>query len=200
MVVTRREFCGAGGLLVGAGLGAAVAVAGPAVAGRSRLRPPGARPEAEFLAACIRCGQCVIACPHDSLLMAGGGLAVDSGTPYLETRTVPCYLCRDQEQLRCIDVCPATALEAVPAIAAIRIGVAVIDEQRCLAYNGVTCRVCWRACPLPDEAIGFNQLLQPVVDAEHCIGCGLCDYACLTEQSSIPIRPRTADEEARRGK
>ena len=28
------------------------------------LRPPGALPEKDFLAACTRCGQCVQACPY----------------------------------------------------------------------------------------------------------------------------------------
>ena len=34
------------------------------------LRPPGALPETEFLAACIRCGLCVRDCPYDTLSLA----------------------------------------------------------------------------------------------------------------------------------
>ena len=38
------------------------------------LRPPGALPEAEFLAACIRCGLCVRDCPYDTLSLATLGV------------------------------------------------------------------------------------------------------------------------------
>ena len=34
------------------------------------LRPPGALPDGRFEAACIRCGQCVQACPYDTLQLA----------------------------------------------------------------------------------------------------------------------------------
>ena len=32
-----------------------------------RLRPPGAKNENAFASACVRCGQCVQACPYDTL-------------------------------------------------------------------------------------------------------------------------------------
>ena len=42
------------------------------------LRPPGALKEKDFLKACIKCGQCVEACPYDTLKLAqrGDGIAV----------------------------------------------------------------------------------------------------------------------------
>jgi NapH/MauN family ferredoxin-type protein len=36
----------------------------------AHLHPPGAREDADFLAACIKCGQCVEACPFDTLSLA----------------------------------------------------------------------------------------------------------------------------------
>ena len=74
--MSRRSF------LTGAfrGRNLALAATGGAawayVLGKSRgaeghLRPPGAREEADFLAACIKCGQCVEACPFDTLSLAG---------------------------------------------------------------------------------------------------------------------------------
>ena len=82
------------------------------------------------------------------------------------------------------------ALTPVDELRSIRMGTAVIDRESCLAYNAVICRACWHACPFPDEAIRFDERLRPVVVDESCIGCGLCDHACPTEISSIPIRPR----------
>ena len=77
-------------------------------------------------------------------------------------------------------------------------GTAVIDEARCLAYNGAVCRTCWHICPLPGEAIVFDQRLRPMVIESVCIGCGLCDYVCPTTPSSIPIRPADPEEIASR--
>ena len=67
----RRKFinsvaAAAGGgclLALGAGLYSKSTSALPAQA----LRPPGALPEADFLAACVRCGLCVRDCPYDIL-------------------------------------------------------------------------------------------------------------------------------------
>ncbi len=186
---TRRQWLAVAGAAAGAVLG-----------GRwlrflrerheERLRPPGALPEGDFLAACIRCGQCVNACPYETLFLCGleAGL-LDVGTPSLDTRRQPCWLCRGEETLRCIEVCPTDALQPVNSLRDIRMGVAEIDADRCFAWNGVVCRACWHACPFPDEAIVLDELGRARVVAEACIGCGICDQACLTAPSSIRILP-----------
>ena len=46
------------------------------------LRPPGARAEEDFLAACVRCGLCVRDCPFDTLRLAKPGEGAPIGTPY----------------------------------------------------------------------------------------------------------------------
>jgi len=185
------------GVATGAGAGLLLRRADTFAFGACVLRPPGARPEPEFLAACLRCGQCVEACPFGSLQMAvGARMGIANGTPYVDSRAVPCYLCQGHTDLKCIMVCPTGALEPVADPADIRMGVAVIDESVCLAYSRTVCRICWHSCPLPNQAITFDQRLRPVVDEEACIGCGLCDYACPTETSSIPIRPACADNGA----
>ena len=52
----------------------------------------------------------------------------------------------------------------------------------------------WVLTPVLDcfanEAIVFDESLRPVVVEDVCIGCGLCDFACPTEPSAIPIVPR----------
>lgn len=153
------------------------------------IRPPGALPGPDFLSACIRCGACAGVCPHDTLLLAPLTDGLESGAPFVDTRANPCVLCPEQEALLCIESCPSGALKDPGGIENIRMGVAVIDEKKCLAFNSVVCRTCWHACPFPNKAIRFNSMLQPIIDAEYCIGCGICDQVCLTEPSSITILP-----------
>lgn len=187
------------GAAAGAGLGGLFRLSGARDAGRALLRPPGALPEADFLAACTRCGQCVEACPTGTLLTAGPCRGLSLGTPYLVSRQVPCDLCPGLDELACIAACPTAALGRVEDLRDVRMGTAVIDRDLCLAHNGTICRTCWHVCPFPDEAIRFDARLRPVVVEEACIGCGLCDYACPTETSSIPIRPAGAAREEGEG-
>jgi len=158
----------------------------------SRLRPPGAGGEQHFLSACIRCGQCVDACPHDSLQLASLSAGLECGAPAVDSRLTPCELCPGEEDLLCIEACPTTALQPVEDLRDIRMGVAIIDRDRCLAWQGTACRSCWHICPFPNEAIRLDWRTRAEIVAEVCIGCGLCDRACLTEPSSIEIIPRAA--------
>ncbi len=191
MAVSRRSFLACLGAGAGAALGGWFRAAGGVRREPPLLRPPGALPEPEFLAACTRCGQCVEVCPYDTLKLAGPGQGVAAGTPYFNPEEVPCELCQTYDDLKCIAICPTGALQPVGQRADIRIGIAVVNEQTCYAFNGVSCRSCWHKCPFTDRgAITFDALLRPVVSAEACVGCGICTLACPTEPTSIPIRPR----------
>lgn len=154
------------------------------------LRPPGALDESEFLASCIRCGQCVEACPYHALSLTAANASVAIGTPYLDSRRVPCYLCQGYDELKCIAACPSGALRPVSNWASIRMGTAVLNRDTCLAWQGTPCRACWHACPFPDSAIVLDLRGRAIVQEDACVGCGLCDHACLTNPSSIPIDPR----------
>ena len=171
------------------------------------LRPPGAKPEKDFLSLCIKCGQCVEACPFDTLQLAKPGDQKPIGTPYFEPRNIPCYMCTD---IPCVPVCPTGALdedkvssvkdgEKVLDIEKARMGLAVVDEKSCIAFWGIQCDACYRACPLLDEAIeleyrrnnrtGKHAYLIPVINEKICTGCGLCERACVTEKPAIFVRP-----------
>jgi MauM/NapG family ferredoxin protein len=153
------------------------------------LRPPGALPEDEFLSRCIHCGQCGEACPNRTIKYFGlenGLSSVD--TPYIVPREKGCILC-----MKCGDVCPTGAItpiarEAEAILDNVKMGHARVDEQLCLSYQGKTCGVCYRACPLQDVAITVGRLEQPHV-TDQCVGCGLCERSCIQMPQAIRIIP-----------
>jgi ferredoxin-type protein NapG len=195
---SRREFFVHGAQMAGAAAAVGTLwfalLRAEAHAAAGALRPPGARAEADFAARCIKCGQCVRACPFATLALASVGGAAPIGTPYFEPRRVPCYMCQD---LPCTKACPSGALDAaLDDIAKARMGVAVLDEQHCLSWQGMRCEVCYRVCPLRGKAIVVNTeprrvsrhaVFEPVVDADHCTGCGMCEQACPTERAAIRV-------------
>ncbi|MGD8171641.1 ferredoxin-type protein NapG [Vibrio sp. TRT 21S02] len=162
------------------------------------VRPPGALPEGEFEAACVRCGLCVQACPYDTLKLATLLSPLASGTPYFDARSIPCEMCED---IPCVVACPTGALDPnLKDIDDARMGTAVlIDHETCLNWQGLRCDVCYRVCPLIDKAItlehvrnertGYHAKLIPTVHSDVCTGCGKCEQACVLDVSAIKIVP-----------
>ena len=190
-----RAACGVGAVGLLLGLYAEESEALPAYA----LRPPGAIPGSDFLGACVRCGLCVRDCPYDTLRLAALGDAPATGTPYFVARAVPCEMCED---IPCVAACPTGALNKdLDNIDDARMGVAVlVGHETCLNYLGLRCDVCYRVCPLIDEAIslerqhnertGAHARFIPVVDSDYCTGCGKCEHACVLEDAAIKVLPR----------
>ena len=80
-------------------------------------------------------------------------------------------------------------------------GLAVLsDRENCLAFQGLRCEICYRACPLlgkaisidfqPQERTGKHAFFLPVVRSEACTGCGMCEHACPLEEAAIKVMPR----------
>ncbi len=151
---------------------------------RDPLRPPGAVEENEFLQKCIRCRKCEEVCPFESIKSAHGEWGLKMGSPIIHPRDTPCYLCED---FPCIESCPTEALEPIKSKNDVKMGIAVIDKTLCFAYNDILCRACFERCPIHREAITMKDELYPVVDENKCVGCGICEYVCPTEQPAITI-------------
>lgn len=163
-----------------------------------RLRPPGALDEEPFSRACVRCGQCVQACPYDTLKLATLASGLSAGTPYFVARDIPCEMC---EEIPCAKACPSGALNSdIASIDEARMGLAVLlDHESCLNYQGLRCDVCYRVCPSIDKAItlelernartGKHARFLPTVHSDACTGCGKCEQACVLEQAAIKVLP-----------
>lgn len=198
--ISRRKALASAVALAGVTCGLAGQVEGERrrVLPADRVRPPGALQETDFLDACVRCGLCVQACPYDTLLLADLGQPLPVGTPYFVARQAPCRMC---ETMPCVAACPTGALR-LDDIGAAAMGVAELSTpERCFSYTGAAyCHACTQVCPLKGRAIRMQHgrtsgggSFRPVVDADHCTGCGLCEAACLRRgDAAITVRANHA--------
>jgi ferredoxin-type protein NapF len=140
---------------------------------KAEMRPPWAVDEDRFSTLCTRCGDCLRACPT-GILVAG-----DGAFPTVDFQRGECTFCGD-----CRQACPSGALQAKAELTWPH--KAHIDA-RCLAQQGVECRVCGDYCAA--RAIRFTPRLGgspwPAVDTTACTGCGACVAACPTQAIAI---------------
>lgn len=171
------------------------------------LRPPGS--VRDFLSRCIRCGECLEACPYDSIRFLDITAGALIHTPYIDPLDTPCYLCQQRgadgkdrpvsKFLRCGEACPTGAIRKIEndkeVLANVpeemKIGTSVIDREICLAWQYDSCGECYYNCPLKDKALKDrppNEVItgatgiRPYVDPNFCIGCGMCNYVCPVRQ------------------
>ncbi len=166
-----------------------------------RLRPPGALPEEEFVHACIGCMKCSNACPNGCIAHQGLSAGLSNAfTPIIHARTRGCILCG-----KCAEVCPTGALQPFEAteegwLTSVDMGRARVNRDMCFSYHGRTCGACYRACPLPGKALRIGIFETPLLDPGQCVGCGLCEQACLHLPQAIRVIPtRRTAEGPRRG-
>jgi ferredoxin len=154
------------------------------------IRPPGARPEPEFLRKCVKCGACMKVCPTNGLHPAMAEAGPEGvWTPVLVPKIGYCeYYCS-----LCSQVCPTGAIKelTIPEKTTVKIGTAWVNKNRCIPYFlGRPCIVCEEHCPTSPKAIKLAMVetkladgtvatqKAPVIDLDLCIGCGICENKC----------------------
>lgn len=75
---------------------------------KTRMRPPGALEEHDFLSSCIKCGQCVQVCPVQAIKVDDIDHGFGIGVPFIDSRKQACDFSCDAVQ--CILACPTGAL------------------------------------------------------------------------------------------
>ncbi len=173
--------------LLGVGV-AGAAAAKFALGSRPRaLRPPGAIEEPGFLGVCVRCGNCIRACPTQIIEPALGQYGLASLlTPVVRFEEKYCLV----ECVKCMYVCPSGALGRLSAEGkgSKPIGLPRVDMSLCLLAESRECSECRRWCPhgaIRYEWSEEEYTLAPRIDPEKCTGCGACEAVC-------PVRPKRA--------
>lgn len=131
----RRDFIKFSTLgILGLSLGGGIIISPYALQAEMRLRPPGAVEEKEFLALCIKCGQCLQVCPYHSIKLADMAKGHGVGTPYIDARERGCYAC---SAVPCVLACPSGALDhKIEKPEEIKMGIAVLEfKNRCIALT-----------------------------------------------------------------
>jgi NAD-dependent dihydropyrimidine dehydrogenase PreA subunit len=204
--VSRRAFIGASAV----GAGFAVLCRFESASSNEHpapLRPPGSVPEREFLDLCTRCGQCFKVCPGPVLHAAGMEYGLESlWTPIVRPEYAGCH----QDCNFCTQVCPTGAIQPleISVKREVHMGLARVNTQTCLPFRAQgreDCDLCYVECaqagydaiqlrwvqieldPPPPEGMfseleleEMSRIKAPWVDADKCVGCGICEYRCHT--------------------
>jgi len=174
-------------------IGAGFGVVGAAMLGffpvvkhwMDRLRPPGALEENKFLAACIKCGQCVQVCPVEAIHLGDLDEGFGVGVPFINARTQACDFSCDAVQ--CVLACPTGALSHdVDVKEQVHMGVARLSRPKaCLARLGKGVKGTARG----DDFSGLHRYMEvdrwtPIPIADHPYDldlCDLCERECPIE-------------------
>jgi MauM/NapG family ferredoxin protein len=157
------------------------------------IRPPGAVPEDQFLSQCIACGACMKACPTNALQPC---VPSDGFGRLFTPRVVPRIGGCEEKCHLCGYVCPTGAIRKLPLEEKryVKIGTAVIDRHRCLAWSqNKECLVCDEICPynaiearVVETTKGLFKV--PVVFEDYCLGCGMCEQHCpINDTAAIVV-------------
>jgi ferredoxin-type protein NapG len=156
--------------------------------GKRLIRPPGSIVEDSFIEVCIRCGACAQKCPTGAIVLAtlNDGFK-ELGTPKIDALRGPCERIqgRCEEGALCERICPTGAIQRVSR-EDIKTGSAVINTDRCIAWTGGSCLVCYEVCPVRD-AISLIDETRPVFRSDLCVGCGRCVYACPAQPKALTL-------------
>lgn len=132
----RREFLRTGALFAGVTGFSLLQLIPTLTDAAPRLRPPGALDEKEYLASCIKCGQCVQVCPVEAIFLADLMDGQGQGAAYIDARDQACDFSCDG--LQCVLACPTGALtHEINYSHETRMGLARLAKPaKCLALKG----------------------------------------------------------------
>lgn len=140
---------------------------------QSPQRMPWLVEEQAFVVGCTRCNRCVEAC-ETNIIVKG-----EAGFPEIDFNKGECTFCH-----KCAEVCPEPLFisrEEKPWHQVVTI------NQKCLAEEGVECRVCGDNCEY--SAIRFRLqvggIAKPQLNETDCTGCGACIKPCPTNAIEI---------------
>lgn len=171
---------------------------------KSLIRPPMSREEHDFLSSCIRCGECMKACPTGILKPAG---LFEHGLRALWTPVMVATEGACQKGCNaCAQACPTDAIMKYPIEEkyAYKAGTAIFNASLCISNTeNKFCSECVRVCPTdaielikgwePKKVAGQANLAgaseEPAPLGQHptrpahisfdkCVGCGACENAC----------------------
>lgn len=181
----RRLF-----LASGIGILAGLSLPGMIQSGTSeQIRPPASAHPDLFNLLCVRCGNCIRACPTKILEhFTGSGNLLAWMTPEVSFEEGYCL----ETCNLCSRVCPSGAITlfSVEAKREIFMGIAEIHIDDCLLSKNTECDRCKSACKYDalDIVKGeYALLMQPEIIPDKCVGCGACAVIC--PESAIEMKP-----------
>jgi len=149
----------------------------------SVVRPPYNSDEALF-EECSACdGACADICEEKIIVI------LEDKTPSLDFSQSGCTFCDE-----CAEVCSSLENEIIEgdfsvlsiASASKKIAVdVIISKESCLAWEKTMCFSCKEPCL--ENAIIFNGLFKPIIDANKCTSCGFCISRCPTNAITISV-------------
>jgi len=165
----------------------------------AHLRPPGALPEDEYLASCIKCGQCVQACPVQAIKLADLQEGMGMGAPYIDARMQACdFSCG---AVQCVLACPTNSLNReITVKEKVRMGLArLANSSACLAVQGLGFKGLARGVDFKGKLnypIGNGYQITWVKDHPYDLElCDLCVRQCPIDNA---ISLQTIDESGKK--
>lgn len=163
------------------------------------VRPPLVTDSSAFLDLCVRCGHCVRTCPTGTLQP----LWLQAGFYGLWTPVIRPEIggCKDDCNA-CSTVCPTGAIPKFGPMREqkwfVKMGQVLFESHLCISYADDAlkpCLECVKVCP--NRAIKIDWTVHPkrpkTVDYARCVGCGLCETACLKKVIGKPALTLTSN-------
>lgn len=161
----------------------------------SMIRPPASLPESDFFSTCLRCGNCMRACPMDIIRPSFdprdcAGLL----TPFISFSHGYCL----PQCSKCGAVCPSGAIGRFSVFdkKSLVMGIARIDVANCLLLRFKECDRCRFYCEYDAVSIRTSDMdfkTWPEIELNRCVGCGACAVVCPARVITIepPMRCET---------